>query len=179
MTDIQIKKYITAINKKEKVKGIYLYGSFGIGKTHSMKKILDSIYEEIKVGEELIKIKITKELIVWPEYISNLKERMNGTNIDITPINELKKYRVLVIDDIGGEIPSTWALSEMLFPILNYRIDNRLATFFTSNLSIKELKTYYLKRSDSTTVNRVIDRIYGLTKEIKMTGINHRHEQEG
>lgn len=82
--------------------------------------------------------------------------------------------QILIIDDIGGEIASDWELREILFPLLNNRIEKKLTTFFTSNFSIKELTNHYLKKSDVVTVGRVIDRIRGLTQEVLLTGENLR-----
>lgn len=45
-------------------------------------------------------------------------------------------------------MPSDWEMREVLFPLLNYRIENKLTTFFTSNFSLTALKEYYEKKCD-------------------------------
>ena len=51
----------------------------------------------------------------------------------------IKKVPLLLIDDIGAEGLTAYNRDEVLCPLLQYRMDNYLPTFFTSNLSLKEL----------------------------------------
>ena len=47
---------------------------------------------------------------------------------------------MLLLDDIGAENTSNWSRDEVLGPILQYRMENHLPTFFTSNLTMDELE---------------------------------------
>lgn len=178
---LNINNLIEKINKKEPIKGLYLYGSFGIGKTHSMQELLNKT-ETIRIfgsdEEKQIYKERQGEIIVWPEHISKLKKNMDKDKTQEYQFDNKKMYnqKILIIDDIGGETPSDWELRDILFPLLNYRINNKMATFFTSNFSIQELERYYLKKCNKEAVGRVIDRIYGLTHEYHMNGKNWRRE---
>lgn len=170
---------IEKIKNNESTKGLYIFGDYGVGKTHIMKWFRQETKKVIKFGtENEIHIEFQADIIVWPDHIANLKKAMDkNKNFDYEfSINKLNNQKILIIDDIGGESCSDWELRDILFPILNYRIENKLTTFFTSNFSIKELENYYRKKCSSDSTMRIIDRIYGLTNEIKIIGKNWRRE---
>jgi len=175
-----LKPYIDAINNNEIIKGIYLYGAFGIGKTYHMKKLLEATKKNQIITGGFENITFTEDrgaLIVWPIIIDQLKQNMNKDgNYYYHDWQKWNNCQVLVIDDIGGEMPSDWALREKLFPLLNFRVEQKLTTFFTSNFNIKELTEYYLKKCEAITVGRVIDRIRGLTIAVEMLGENLRRK---
>ncbi len=177
---IKLLPHIDAIKNNQQVKGIYLYGEFGIGKTYAMNQLLEET-KKVQVINGNVENTTFSEyrgyLIVWPTLINELKQNMNNKDSTTYYQHDWKKFincQILIIDDIGGEIASDWELREILFPLLNNRIEKKLTTFFTSNFSIKELTNHYLKKSDVITVGRVIDRIRGLTQEVLLTGENLR-----
>ncbi|WP_308149681.1 ATP-binding protein [Spiroplasma sp. AdecLV25b] len=179
-TMIKLLPHIDAIKNNQQVKGIYLYGEFGIGKTYAMNQLLEET-KKVQVINGNVENTTFSEyrgyLIVWPTLINELKQNMNNKDSTTYYQHDWKKFincQILIIDDIGGEIASDWELREILFPLLNNRIEKKLTTFFTSNFSIKELTNHYLKKSDVITVGRVIDRIRGLTQEVLLTGENLR-----
>lgn len=178
--DLNLDLIVSKIKNKEAIKGLYLWGKPGVGKTHFTKQVLDAISIKIEFGnyEKVIFTQFPGQLIVWPQHIANLKRNMDKEKLSEYNFNNNDLYNksILIIDDIGGEIASDWALGEILFPLINYRIENKLTTFFTSNFSIAQLESHYLKRCSLHVVLRVIDRIYGLTCEQEITGKNWRHD---
>ena len=50
----------------------------------------------------------------------------------------VKEANLLLLDDIGAEKLSDWARDEVLGVILQYRMEEHLPTFFTSNLSLNQ-----------------------------------------
>ena len=84
---------------------------------------------------------------------------------------------ILLIDDIGAENNSAWARDEVLGTILQYRMDNNLTTFFTSNFSIDELENVLSETSKGTEAiksRRIIERIKYLTIEETLISKNKR-----
>ena len=84
---------------------------------------------------------------------------------------------ILLIDDIGAENNSAWARDEVLGTILQYRLDNDLSTFFTSNFTIEELESVLSETSkgtDEIKARRIIERIKYLTIEEKLITKNKR-----
>ena len=83
---------------------------------------------------------------------------------------------ILLIDDIGAENNSAWARDEVLGTILQYRMDNDLSTFFTSNFTIEELESVLSETSkgtDEIKARRIIERIKYLTIEEKLITKNN------
>ena len=92
-------------------------------------------------------------------------------------INKIKKAPLLLIDDIGAENTTAWNRDEILCPILQYRMDHALSTFFTSILDLKLLEEH-LSNSKSGVeemkARRVLSRIEQLTDVLEMNHTNLR-----
>lgn len=151
-------------NYPEQKKGIYLYGNFGSGKTYILCALLN------KLSEKGVSSVITHV----PEFISLIKQSFDdGSYSD--KVESIKNVEVLLLDDIGAEYLTPWVRDEVLEPLLNYRMDNNLSTFFTSNMSLKELENHLsLDGKDPLRSRRIIDRIKVLSTEIKLVSENRR-----
>ena len=82
------------------------------------------------------------------------------------------------MDDIGAENVSNFSRDEILGPILQYRMDEGLPTFFTSNLTIEELeKNLSITSSgiDKVKAKRIVERIKQLTVSISLVSENRRN----
>ena len=92
-------------------------------------------------------------------------------------MDELKKCDLLLIDDIGAESVTSWSRDEILSTILQYRMDEKLPTFFTSNLTIDELEAHLSETKESidkVKARRIIERIKQLTDDIEIISVNRR-----
>ena len=127
-----LKKYIDNYKKGEKGKGLYLTGNFGCGKTYLISAMLN----------ELAKLDKKVAIIYFPEFLRSLKESFNDDEEYKTKFNYIKKVELLLIDDIGAETTTPWGRDEILGTILQYRMQQGLATFFTSNFTIEELEEH-------------------------------------
>ena len=159
------KEFIDNYNNEEKPKGIYLNGSFGSGKTYLMAALFN----------EMAKKGIKSILIYYPEFLVNLKGSFQTNFQD--KFNQIKKIPLLLLDDIGAENCSNWSRDEVLGPILQYRMENHLPTFFTSNLTIEELeKSLSITSSgvDKLKARRIIERIKQLTVSLELISKNRR-----
>lgn len=150
-------------------KGLYLYGNFGSGKTYIIAALLN----------EFAKKNIKSAIIYFPEFLRTLKESFSN-DLDISYSDKyeyIKKIPILLIDDIGAENITPWGRDEILGTILQYRMDENLPTFFTSNLSLEELETHLSntnKSVDKVKARRIIERIKYLSNEMKLIGVNRR-----
>lgn len=160
-----MKDFIDNYPNNKHQKGLYLYGSFGCGKTYLLAALFN----------EMAKKNVKSAIVFWPEYLRDLKSSFN-TDYN-TKINHIKKVPLLLIDDIGAESVTSWGRDEILCSIVQYRMQEKLPTFFTSNLDIKALEKHLSTSKDEideVKSRRVIERIKQLTEEKGMISKNLR-----
>jgi len=150
-------------------KGLYLHGSFGSGKTFLVSCLLN----------ELAKKDYKTVLIYYPELLNRLKSTFDNTDESYAYLlNEVKQCDLLLIDDIGAETVTNWSRDEILGTILQYRMENNLSTFITSNLTLDELETHLSivkNNTDKVKARRIIERIKQLTNNIELISVNRRN----
>lgn len=159
------KEFMDNYNNDDKPKGIYLTGSFGSGKTYLIAALFN----------EMAKKGVSSVLIYYPEFLRSLKASFHTNYND--KFNAIKKTPLLLLDDIGAENCSNWSRDEILGPILQYRMENRLPTFFTSNLTIDELENALSVTSsgiDKLKARRIVERIKQLTVQLELISKNRR-----
>ena len=162
-----IKEFLTKYEKDKHIKGLYLDGNFGCGKTYLLSAMLNEL---AKKGEQVA-------IIYYPEFLRSLKESFGDSEEYKRKFNYLKKVSLLLLDDIGAETVTEWSRDEVLGTILQYRMEESLPTFFTSNLTIKELEEHLSVTSRDTDIvkaKRIIERIKQLTDNITMISENLR-----
>ena len=160
------KEFIDEYNKKDKPKGLYLNGSFGSGKTYLIAALFN----------EMAKKDIRSVLIYYPEFLRSLKSSFNSDYSE--KFNYIKKVPLLLLDDIGAENTSAWSRDEVLGPILQYRMEEHLPTFFTSNLTLQELEKNLSITTggvDKVKARRIIERIKQLTVNMELISKNRRN----
>ena len=160
------KEFIKNYDNDEKPKGLYLTGSFGSGKTYLIAALFN----------EMAKKNVQCVLIYYPEFLRSLKSSFQTNYED--KFNCIKKADLLLLDDIGAENCSNWSRDEVLGPILQYRMESHLPTFFTSNLTIEELETALSVTSsgvDKLKARRIIERIKQLTVPLELVSKNKRN----
>ena len=160
------KEFMDKYQKKENPKGLYLTGSFGSGKTYLIAALLN----------ELAKKEIHCALVYYPEFLRSLKSSFQTDYSE--KFDFIKTSPVLLLDDIGAENESNWSRDEVLGPILQYRMQNHLPTFFTSNLTLEELESSLATTSsgvDKVKARRIIERIKQLSEDIELITDNKRN----
>lgn len=158
--------FIKEYEKEKKGKGLYLTGSFGSGKTYLIAALLN----------ELAKKGFNCVIVYYPEFLRDLKSSFK-TDYD-EKFNHVKKTDLLLIDDIGAESVTNYSRDEVLGPILQYRMEQHLPTFFTSNLTLEELESHLSITSsgaDKVKARRILERIKQLTQEMELVSKNRRN----
>lgn len=146
----------------KKYKGLYLHGNFGCGKTYLVAALFN----------ELARKNYKSIIVFWPEFIREAFQDDFHYKYE-----QVKKIPLLLIDDIGAENLTAYNRDEILCPLLQYRMDNNLATFFTSNLNIKELEQHLSVSKNGVDIvksRRIISRIEQLTSDIELISKNLR-----
>ena len=85
-----------------------------------------------------------------------------------------------MLDDIGADSLSSWIRDDVLGVILQYRMQEELPTFFSSNLSFEQLENEYLainNRGEAEPLKalRIMERIKFLADEYHIVGKNRRN----
>lgn len=162
-TILWLNKFLT--NYPDVSKGLYLTGNFGCGKTYLI----------VAMFNELAKKNVKSAIVFWPEFLRDLKSSFDTNYSD--KIEYIKKVPLLLIDDLGAEAVTSWSRDEILCSILQYRMDEKLPTFITSNLSVEDLGTHLSNTRNGVDLvksQRIIERIKQLTEEVEMISKNMR-----
>ncbi|KGM44869.1 primosomal protein DnaI [Neobacillus niacini] len=150
-----------------KPKGLYLYGKFGVGKSFLLGAI----------ANELAKKQIPTMIVYVPELLREMKSAIGDSTLN-EKIEALKKEPILMLDDIGAEAVSSWTRDEVLGPILQFRMLEKLPTFFTSNFDFQGLEHHltYSQRGEEEKMKarRIMERIRSLSDPVLVDGPNRR-----
>ena len=151
-------------------KGLYLSGSFGVGKTYLLGAIANKLAEK--------GIKVT--LVHMPSFAVEIKNSI-GKNTTMEKVDALKKAPVLMMDDIGADQLSSWFRDDVLGVILQYRMQEELPTFFSSNIALDDLEEFYLTQNtrgelEPLKAKRIMERIKFLVDEVVINGENRRNK---
>lgn len=146
-------------------KGLYLHGSFGSGKTYLLTALLNEL--------ELTK-NVFVEMVYFPEVLRSIKEDFDAFGYKM---QRFMNVDILLLDDIGAEKVTEWGRDEVLGTILQTRMEKNKTTFFTSNLTIKELEqnlSITNNNVDKVKARRIIERIKQLTEDMELVSENRR-----
>lgn len=160
-----ITNFIKEYRKGNTFKGLYLSGNFGSGKSYIISATLN----------ELVKDGYTVAMIYYPKYLNILKASFKDDFYE--QLEYAMNVDLLLLDDIGAENITSWSRDDILGTILQHRMDNKLATFFTSNLNKEELETHLSSTKegvDKVKAKRIIERINYLTDDIELISKNQR-----
>ncbi|NVY96893.1 primosomal protein DnaI [Lactobacillus sp. DCY120] len=147
--------------------GLYLSGPFGVGKTYLLSAI----------AKELVQQQVEVLLVHFPTLAVQMKNAINDNSV-LTKIDQIKAVPILMLDDIGADALSSWVRDEVLGVILQYRLQEKLPTFFSSNFSMKDLEAHLTvnQRGDQEPIKaaRIMERIRFLAREVVVSGPDRR-----
>lgn len=162
-----LKKYITSYESSSTTKGLYLHGSFGVGKTYLIAALFN----------ELAKRGVRSIIIHVPELLRSMKESFETGDYS-ERFYELQNVPLLLLDDIGAEYLTPWARDEILEPLLQYRMEEELPTFFTSNFTLEELEKHFANSTsgyEQVKAKRMTERIRELSIPMELISKNMRY----
>lgn len=158
--------------------GLLLLGPAGTGKSHVGFSVCNQILEDyvnapIEFDESDIYRDSTPDwtshdsrLLDFPYYqcVAKMLSDLRGDN-DSKVISRVESAKICFLDDLGSENVTDWS-REIFFRIFETRLNRRLPTIVTSNLSLDELK----QRLHERTVSRIL----GLCVPITIKGRDFR-----
>ena len=120
---------------------------------------------------------VSSTLLHYPSFVIDVKNAIGDGNVK-TLVDEIKLSEVLILDDIGAEQSTPWVRDEILQVILQYRMQENLPTFFTSNFNFEDLEKHFAKgkngNDETWEARRVMERIRYLAEETRLEGVNRR-----
>lgn len=149
--------------------GLFITGPKGTGKTHLAAAIANQLMQAgtavvcMTMIDLLDRIKQTFE-----------KQKQWGAS-ESSVLNTYKEVPLLIIDDMGKEPATEWAVSK-IYAIINARYEAYLPTIITTNYTDSELVTRLTPKDtgDSTTADATIDRLREMCVGIVTTGDSWR-----
>jgi len=159
--------FIEEYMKGEKPKGLYLHGSFGVGKTYLLGAIANNLADK----------HVSTLLVYVPDFLRESKAAIGDNSLN-EKIDFVKKAPILMLDDIGAETMTSWTRDEVLGPILQHRMADQMPTFFSSNFNFNELEhhlTFSQKgEEERMKAARILERIKTLATPYHLDGHNRR-----
>ena len=145
-------------------------GDFGVGKTYLLAAI----------ANELVHKDHNVLLVHFPTFAVQMKNAI-GDNSVLERVHKIQAVPILMLDDLGADALSSWIRDEVLGVILQYRMQEKLPTFFSSNFTMHDLKLHLAvnQRGDQEPIKaaRIMERIRFLAREVIVAGPNRRFEK--
>lgn len=151
----------------KKVKGIYIHGPYGTGKTYIMAWLAKTLADK---GTEVV-------FAYYPDLVRQIKSAISSGDLEDI-LMDIKEAPVLFLDDIGGESNSDFVRDEVLGAILQERMTKNLLTFMSSNLSPDNLREHLAtgnKEVDVLKGARIFERIRTLMDFVELKDKNYRN----
>ncbi|KRN29739.1 dnaI protein [Lactobacillus selangorensis] len=149
--------------------GLYLTGPFGVGKTYLLGALANALAEK----------GFRTTLLHFPTFAVEMKNAIKDNNVQ-AKIDRVKKAPILMLDDIGAGTVSAWVRDEVLGIILQYRMQEQLPTFFSSNETMDELTNFLTISSQGDNeplkAKRIMERVRYLSRQVVVQGPNRRLE---
>lgn len=158
------KDYTNKSISKIQNKGLIITGESGIGKTHLAASIANKLIENDK--------------IVLMGRLATLLDMIKETFRDNTKSeNELielySNVDMIIIDDLGTEKISQWAL-EKLYTIIENRNQNKLPIIITTRFDKKGLIERFSQSQDEQLVDAIISKLYQMCYGITLKNIKEK-----
>lgn len=161
--------------REDLLKGAYLYGKTGRGKTYAACGAIRAYIEKhmveasdgfwIYMGERAL-------FVDAPTWFSELKSTYDTRGVsELDVMDRYATCGLLVLDDLGKGEKTAWA-TDRLYTILNRRWNEGLPTIITSNYGLARLAS--MMAADEDTAQAIASRVLGMCSGIEVDGFDMR-----
>lgn len=144
------KDYVNKNIKSECTNGLIIMGESGVGKTHLVSSIANKLIENDKI---VLMGRLTTLLDMIKETFKD------NTKSENELIELYSNVDIIIIDDLGTEKISNWAL-EKLYTIIENRNENRLPIIITTRFDKQGLIERFSQSQDEQLVDAIISKLY-------------------
>lgn len=154
------KKYAAEFDRMlEENQGLLFYGEPGTGKTFAATCIINYLLDR-------------KVPAFTTSFVKLLNQIMKGYDFDAESyLHKINKAKVLLIDDLGTERGTDFAL-ERIYDVLDSRYRSNKPVILTSNLSIAQMKSETNDR-----LKKIYDRVFENCYPVHVTGGSWRQKK--
>ena len=152
--------------------GLFITGPKGTGKTHLVAAIANQLMNQ---GIPVICMTMIDLLERIKSTYTDARQRFGGYYDAADVLDAYTDVPLLIIDDLGKEQPTEWAISR-IYAIINARYEALMPTIITTNYSEAELLRRLTPKdsNDTTTADAAIDRLREMCAAIVTTGDSWR-----
>ena len=152
--------------------GLFITGPKGTGKTHLVAAIANQLMNQ---GIPVICMTMIDLLERIKSTYTDARQRFGGYYDAADVLDAYTDVPLLVIDDLGKEQPTEWAISR-IYAIIYARYEALMPTIITTNYSEAELLRRLTPKdsNDTTTADAAIDRLREMCAAIVTTGDSWR-----
>ena len=144
----------------ENGENLALFGGTGLGKTHLSSAVAGRIIER---GFDVV-------YTTAVDLVSDYENRRFGTgmNADGGDVEKYSSCELLIIDDLGTEVVNQFTVS-CIYNVINTRLNKRLSTILSTNLTQGEFRQKYW--------DRITSRVFGEYQPLLFTGVDIRRQK--
>jgi len=155
--------YVRDIVSDRTRRWLYLYGNYGLGKTHL----------GVAAARQIAAEKLWRPLVaVWPQHCSSVQESWHRDNGESGQSEgqlwgAMRMADILLLDDIDKTDSNRWS-TQKLFEVIDYRLIRKKTTIITANHSLEELRKVWLssqhdhiRDTGAAILSRIAGEVYG------------------
>lgn len=153
------KKYVERFEEMyKKRQGILLWGTVGTGKSFTAACIANELMDRMIP-------------VIMTSFVKILQNIQKDSEEEKMFINQLNSARLLIIDDLGAERNTDYAL-EKVYNIIDSRYRTGKPLILTTNMSIKEMQ-----ENTDIRYKRIYDRIFEMCFPLRVSGKSWREKE--
>ena len=162
------KDYANKCINNEQENGLIITGNSGVGKTHLAASISNELIEKDKL---VLMGRLTSLLDMIKETFKDNSKSENEL------IELFSNVDMVVIDDLGTEKISSWALDK-LYTIIENRNENKLPIIITTKFDKEGLLHRFIQSNDKELSNAVIQKLYQMCYGIELKRYDENQKEK-